>query len=406
MAIYKYVALKDNKELIESMIEATDERAARNGIRLLGYTPVKVYLEGDISSVVRDVGKSKLRLSLKEKRLFATSLQSMQASGIPIIEALSIIERDTSKGKLCVIAGDMRTMITNGYTLSQAMEKYSDTFGDVFLKLCKAGEVSGELDKVLARLMDLIKKQENIVSKIIAASVYPTFLVVLTIGVLAVLGNIVFPVLIGTTCQMGMDAPVETSILISIIDFFRYYWLLAVMFACGTGYGIYKFFKIPQVKRFVDNLLLKIPVVRDFVTYNALANFVAVIQVSYDSGVPLTECVPMAKATVNNYVIKSKCDKLEGLIYKGRSFSDSVKQADLMPADLLPMVVIGEQSGRLGEMLKEMSDIIDKKVYAIIDNLSSLVGPAFLVMMGGVVVFIMIAFYKFYFSMLGGIGSF
>ena len=401
MTLYKYVALKNNKELFESVIEAEDERSAREMIRNSGYIPVKVYLDDDEKPLLKQAKTEKVYLSLKEKRLFTTSLQSMISSGIPVVEAFAIMESNLGKSKLRRIAGDIKEKIINGYTFTQALESYENTFGDVYVKLCRAGEMSGELDIVLDRLSQLLQKQALITDKIISASVYPVIIVIMLFGLLGLFGAKVFPALLGAANMNGIEVPVETSMLVSLITFLQNYWWLIIIFVCGIGYGVVKFIQLSPVKLRIDSCLLGIPVVGDFVQYKALANFTAVLQVAYDSGVPITESVTMAKDSIENEELRKRCEILEDMIYKGKSLSEAAASSGIMPPDFLAMIVVGEKSGTLGQMLKELSDNIDKKVFAIVNNLSTLVGPAFLIILGVFIGFILLAFLKFYYGMLG-----
>lgn len=401
MTLYKYVALKNNKELFESVIEAADERSAREMIRNSGYIPVKVYLDDDEKPLLKHAKTEKVYLSLKEKRLFTTSLQSMISSGIPVVEAFAIMESNLGKSKLRRIAGDIKEKIINGYTFTQALESYENTFGEVYIKLCRAGEMSGELDVVLDRLSQLMKKQALITEKIISASVYPVIIVIMLFGLLGLFGAKVFPALLGAANMNGIEVPVETSMLVSLITFLQNYWWLIIIFVCGIGYGVVKFIQLSPVKLRIDSCLLGIPVVGDFVQYKALANFTAVLQVAYDSGVPITESVTMAKDSIENEELRKRCEILEDMIYKGKSLSEAAASSGIMPPDFLAMIVVGEKSGTLGQMLKELSDNIDKKVFAIVNNLSTLVGPAFLIILGVFIGFILLAFLKFYYGMLG-----
>ena len=401
MTLYKYVALKNNKELFESVIEAEDERSAREMIRNSGYIPVKVYLDDDEKPLLKQAKTEKVYLSLKEKRLFTTSLQSMISSGIPVVEAFAIMESNLGKSKLRRIAGDIKEKIINGYTFTQALESYENTFGEVYVKLCRAGEMSGELDIVLDRLSQLLQKQALITDKIITASVYPVIIVIMLFGLLGLFGAKVFPALLGAANMNGIEVPVETSMLVSLITFLQNYWWLIIIFVCGIGYGVVKFIQLSPVKLRIDSCLLGIPVVGDFVQYKALANFTAVLQVAYDSGVPITESVTMAKDSIENEELRKRCEILEDMIYKGKSLSEAAASSGIMPPDFLAMIVVGEKSGTLGQMLKELSDNIDKKVFAVVNNLSTLVGPAFLIILGVFIGFILLAFLKFYYGMLG-----
>ena len=146
---------------------------------------------------------------------------------------------------------------------------------------------------------------------------------------------------------------------------------------------------------------MDIPVFGNFVRYRALANFTAVLYVAYESGVPITECITMACDSIENDYLRERCSVLEKMIYSGKPFSEAAAASGIMPPDFLSMIVIGEKAGKLGQMFKELSDNIDKKVFAIINNLSTLVGPAFLVILGVVVGFVLLAFLKFYYGMLG-----
>lgn len=401
MTLYKYVALKNNKEIFESVIEAADERSAREMIRNSGYIPVKVYLDDDEKPLLKQAKTEKVYLSLKEKRLFTTSLQSMISSGIPVVEAFAIMESNLGKSKLRRIAGDIKEKIINGYTFTQALESYENTFGEVYVKLCRAGEMSGELDIVLDRLSQLLQKQALITDKIISASVYPVIIVIMLFGLLGLFGAKVFPALLGAANMNGIEVPVETSMLVSLITFLQNYWWLIIIFVCGIGYGVVKFIQLSPVKLRIDSCLLGIPVVGDFVQYKALANFTAVLQVAYDSGVPITESVTMAKDSIENEELRKRCEILEDMIYKGKSLSEAAASSGIMPPDFLAMIVVGEKSGTLGQMLKELSDNIDKKVFAVVNNLSTLVGPAFLIILGVFIGFILLAFLKFYYGMLG-----
>ena len=401
MTLYKYVALKNNKELFESVIEAADESSAREMIRNSGYIPVKVYLDDDEKPLLKHAKTEKVYLSLKEKRLFTTSLQSMISSGIPVVEAFAIMESNLGKSKLRRIAGDIKEKIINGYTFTQALESYENTFGEVYIKLCRAGEMSGELDVVLDRLSQLMKKQALITEKIISASVYPVIIVIMLFGLLGLFGAKVFPALLGAANMNGIEVPVETSMLVSLITFLQNYWWLIIIFVCGIGYGVVKFIQLSPVKLRIDSCLLGIPVVGDFVQYKALANFTAVLQVAYDSGVPITESVTMAKDSIENEELRKRCEILEDMIYKGKSLSEAAASSGIMPPDFLAMIVVGEKSGTLGQMLKELSDNIDKKVFAVVNNLSTLVGPAFLIILGVFIGFILLAFLKFYYGILG-----
>ena len=184
MPLFAYIALKNNKTSVRGKIEADDVKSAREGIKKQGLLPTKIIDETNknASEQVIRLAKANLKpMSLKDKIEFTSTLQILTATGIPIIETLVFMENNAEATTIRDIAYELRRNIIAGSTLAETLEKYRSIFGRVYVGLVKAGEDSGELDKTLARMLELLKKQDAIKSKVVGALVYPCFVVVLAL---------------------------------------------------------------------------------------------------------------------------------------------------------------------------------------------------------------------------------
>ena len=218
MAIYNYVALRNNKDIVKGKVEAEDLRDAREKVRSLGFLPTKVYEEklgsdNKKEAAVSVKGGQMKTLGLSEKMDFTSTLQILASSGIPMIESLMFIENDAAKLKIRLVAKELRRQIMAGATFADTIAKYPNQFGQIYIGLCKAGEDSGELEKTLGRLLELLTKQANIRGKVIGTLMYPMFVIVLAVIIVLVMLMFVFPVFKDMFEGMGKELPWITQTL-------------------------------------------------------------------------------------------------------------------------------------------------------------------------------------------------
>ena len=198
MTVYKYLALKNHKEIVKGKIEAESPRHAREGIRKLGFIPTKLY-EDNHGVDINDKNEKNARIqnmTLQEKIEFTSTFQILASSGIPVIESLVFIENDATRLKLRQIAKELRLQIMAGSTFADTIAKYPQVFGQIYIGLAKAGEDSGELEKTLERLLELLNKQAAIKSKVIGTLMYPIFVICLAVVIVLIMLMFVLKVLI------------------------------------------------------------------------------------------------------------------------------------------------------------------------------------------------------------------
>lgn len=397
MTIYNYVALKNSKDIVKGKIDASDLREAREGIRKLGLIPTKVYEEkskDEMKDAFANIKKGKVsRLGLQDRIDFTSTMQILAQSGIPIIESLLFIENDAAKLKVRLVAKELRRQIMQGATFADTIAKYPEQFGQIYIGLVKAGEDSGELEKTLQRLLELLTKEANIRSKVIGTLMYPIFVICLAVLVVLVMLMFVFPVFKEMFDNMGKEMPWITSALMSAGIFLKTYWFL-VPLMLGSMIGFFIFiFRWEPSKRKIDDLVLKVPLLTDLMQFSNYANFVAVLQVAYDAGVPIIECLYLANMTLTNHTLKTKIEAATLKVQQGQHLSVALRTTKVMPKMILFMIATGEQSGRLGDMLLQATSFIDKKLDAIIDTMTKMIEPLMLIVIGSIVLTLALALY-------------
>ena len=395
MTIYNYVALKNNKDVVTGKVDAESLRDARDQVRKLGFLPTKVTEENlKKEDVKKNDGPGMMKsLGLQDKIEFTSTLQILAQAGIPIIESLMFIENDAAKLKQRLVSKELRRQIMGGATFADTVAKYPEIFGQVYIGLVKAGEDSGELEKTLERLLELLNKEANIRGKVIGTLMYPMFVIVLAVLIVLVMLMFVFPVFKDMFDNMGQELPWITATLMSAGIFLKTYWYFVPLIFIAIFGGLSFLFKWEPSKRKIDENVLKIPVLSDLIQYSNFANFIAVLQVAYDAGVPIIECLYLSILTLTNFTLKEQVAIATGKVQQGQHLSTALRATGVMPKMILFMISTGEQSGRLGDMMGQATKFIDKKLDTIIDTMTKMIEPIMLIVIGSIVLVLALALY-------------
>ena len=413
MKTYKYFAIKKDGAKVEGKIEAETEKEARSAIMELGLLPTRIVNpDGASSQAEKAQNRAEERkavrlkkLSAREKIDFTATLQTLLRSGVPLIEALVFLESDTNSKRMKTIAAEIRRQVIGGSSFADVVSKYPQTFDNLYTGLVRAGEESGELDVTLERMSGLLKKQDDLKSKIIGVLAYPAIILVFAGIIVLVMLTFVFPKFAEMYEGMGAELPWITQMCIDAGTFMAHYWVVPLAIPFVTWFLIVKLFEWPPFKRAWDNFLLMIPLISDFDKLAEFSNFVSVLLVSYEAGVPIVDCLYLANYTVGNVVLREAIEASRIKVQQGLHLSTALKASAVMPPILLFMVSTGEQSGKLGEMLAKASDYIDNQLDRVIDILTKFIEPIMLVVIGAVVLVLALALYLPLFQSYANIGN-
>jgi len=241
--------------------------------------------------------------------------------------------------------------------------------------------------------LELLTKQANIRGKVIGTLMYPMFVIVLAVIIVLVMLMFVFPVFKDMFDGMGKELPWITQTLMDIGLFLKKFWYLVPFILGSVTASIIFLFKWEPSKRKIDEFTLKVPLLSDLIQYSNFANFVAVMQVAYDAGVPIVECLYLSNLTLTNFTLKEKIEKSTGMVQQGQHLSVALRTTGSVPKMILFMIATGEQSGRLGEMLLQATRYIDKKLDDIIDTMTKMIEPLMLIVIGSIVLTLALALY-------------
>lgn len=393
MTVFNYIALKNNKDIVKGKIEANTLKEARDNVRKMGFLPTKIYEESKASSENKIEVKKLQNLGLQDRIDFTSTFQILAQSGIPVIESLVFIENDAAKLKIRLVAKELRRQIMAGSTFADTIAKYPHIFGQIYIGLVKAGEDSGELEKTLERLLELLKKQAATRSRVIGTLMYPAFVILLAMFIVTIMLVFVFPAFKEMFENQGKALPWITSTLMNFGTFLQTYWvLIPIIFLtviCGTTFLL----RWEPSKRRIDKFVLKVPILTDLVQFSNFSNFIAVMQVAYDAGIPIVDCLYLSNLTLTNFTLRDKISAATNKVQQGQHLSMALKSTSVLPKMILFMIATGEQSGRLGDMLMQATIYIDKKLDAIIDIMTKMVEPIMLLVIGSIVLVLALALY-------------
>lgn len=391
MARFEYLAKKWNGEEVKGTLDAKSNVEARVKVKNMGYKLIS--LKELTAGGGAPKGGTLQSLSLKEKIDFTQTFLTLNKAGLPIIESLIFIEKDAASRQVRLLAQEIKKQIISGYTLSDTISKYPNLFGHVYIGLAKAGEDSGEIDKTFERLIELLKKQGDIKGKVVSALTYPVFVVLLAIAVVLVMLMFVFPAFKDMFDQQGKKLPAITQFCIDAGEFLKDKWMcipLGIIAIVGTFMYLLRW---EPSRRKLDEFLLKVPLLSDLVKAAAFSNFLTVLQIAYDAGIPIIECLYLSRTTLSNSVMQDAIKISIKKMQAGAHLSESLKAANLFPKMILFMVSTGEQSGRLGELMTQSVQQIDQELDTIIDTLGKLIEPILLIFIGVIVCFLALSLY-------------
>jgi len=390
MPIYSYEALKAGKQVVKGEITATSLKDARDLIRKMGLVPTR------INEAINNKNKQSgaiSSMSLAEKIDFISTLQILLSSGIPAVESLMFMEQEAARKKIRNIAKVLKTQIMGGSTFADTLSRYPNVFGHIFIGLFNAGEEAGELEKTLGRIHGLLTKQANVKAKVIGTLIYPAFVVVLAIIVTLVMLIFVFPAFKEMFENQDKALPWITSMMIGAGDFLKQYWFTIPIFIAAIVAFCIVCAKWKPAREILDKVVLKIPLLNNLILYSNYSNFLSVLSVSYDAGIPIVDCLHLSVITLENSVMRSKINSAIVKVQQGLQVSQALKSTKIVPRMLLFMISTGEQSGRLGDMLEKGVNFLDKTLDTIIDTMTKMIEPIMLLVIGTIVLVMALSLY-------------
>jgi len=394
MAAFEYKALTVTGQVKKGLMEGDSERQVRQQLREQNLTPVElksIEQKKGSSNTLSKVSLFTPKVQTADLALATRQLYTLLDAGTPLTQTLQSISQQAESKMMQRFLASLHTRVSEGYSLAQALEMAPYQVSEDFIATIRAGEESGHLDKVLSRLADAIEQQDQLHKKMKTALIYPILMVVVAVIIVFFLMIFVVPKVVGVFDNMQQALPPLTQGMLTISEFVQAQWgtLIALVILVWIGF---KLLMRQDKWRFkVHQLLMRTPAVKRFLIYSATARWSRTVGVLLSSGVTATDALKISAEVMSLDPMKQAVEEMVVKVREGKKISLSMQQAGFFPPLLLNLVQTGEGGGELDNMLLKGATHYEQEVENAANTLVSVLEPALIIVMGGVVLTIVLA---------------
>lgn len=391
MPKFKYKARDKFSRAVSGETIAENKDAAAKKLMEMGYVPITI-------DEVRELGAGEIlkkfrRVKLEELNTFTRQLYALQKAGLPLLSGLLAIAEQEKNKYFKTVIEEVAQDIKEGLSFSEALKKHKQVFGDVYISMIRVAETAGSIVDILERLMALIEQEIDVRSRIKAATRYPMIaLFVLCLGFVVIV-TFVIPRFAQVYSQFNAMLPLPTRILIGINVAISKFWYLFLLGLGGAIFGFVKFIQSKGGRVKWDNLKLKVPIFGPLVTMLVMSRFARITAILMKSGVPILEVLELTAKTAGNVIISRAIENIRESVNQGKGISEPMKISGLFPTTVIQMVAIGEQTGRVDELLLSVADYYERESSYMIKNLTTYIEPILIFVLGLMVLLMALAIF-------------
>lgn len=379
MKKFTYEARDQNSnKVVKSTVQADSENAAAKLLMSQGFILLNLKEQSEDGGII---AKLKGRITTKDKIVFTRQLATLISAGLPLAQSLHTASEQTENKKLQSIAQDITALIEGGKTLTESFSKYPEVFDAVFLALVGAGENSGTLDESLQRIADQQEKDAAIMSKIKSALTYPIIVLVVILAVMAFMLFTIVPQVESLYVDLKKELPFITQIMVVGANFLTKFWWLAIIIIGAGTYFLMQYLKTEDGIKFKDTMKLNLPVFGPMFRKLYMARFARTGQTLLATGVSMLDMLKLAAKATNNTIIEKSIMRAADKVKGGRALSDSLKPEEYILPLVPQMIKIGEQSGRIDEMMGKTAQVFENELDEQIRTISTTIEPMLMVVL-------------------------
>jgi len=416
MPTFKYIARKADGERVDGTIDASDRNSALLAIQRLGHTPFSVTetkaavnkKEGGTRRLKLELGlgmKRKTRMTQREMLLFTREMADLLSSGMTLGRALHTLSGRNPDSAQHTVIERLRDEVVQGSSLSEALAIYPETFPQLYLSMVKAGEASGAISESLEGLCHHFERVAAAREKVLMALLYPS--IVLTVGVLAVIGLMLFivPSFSGIFEELGGTLPLPTRIMMAMSNGLINYWWLILLLLGGGGAAARHWLRTPEGRLWWHKKQLKLPVIRHIACANAFAHFSRTLETLTRNGVPILRAMGIVHETVGNRLIASEIAEARDRVTDGSSISGPLAAGKIFPQMLTDMLAVGEETGDLAGALRQITRRYDEELDRAVKILTTVLEPLLILGVAILVGFVAVSMLMAVFDLTSGLGA-
>lgn len=377
MKKYDYEARDSaSNKIVKSVVQADSENAAAKLLTAQGFVPLKIELQDDKTNFF---AKFSGRITTKDKVVFTRQLATLIGAGLPLAQSLRTVQEQTTNKRMQEIVQEIISDVEGGKSLSDSFAKHPEAFNKVYVALVSAGETSGTMDDSLKRLAAQQEKEAAMMSKIRGAMMYPSIVLVVIILVIGFMLFTVVPQVEGLYRDLNKGLPFVTLMMIKTANFFSSLWWLVILAMIIGGYFLAQYLKTEQGIRTKDIFKLNVPIFKGMFRKMYMARFARTGQVLLSTGVPMLDMLRITSDAVNNVIISESILRASDKVKGGKALSASLSNEDYFLAMVPQMIKIGEQSGKIDEMMGKTAQVYEDELDEEIRALSTAIEPVLMV---------------------------
>lgn len=403
--LFSYSAKSKSGELMEGVLDAVDRFALAHELRSRGYVPISISMKK--ANFSDDMGKFMdifSRVSVAEQIIFTKNLSGMIKAGLSLYRALSVLEKQTKNPTLHKILESLSTDINAGETLSSGLAKFPDVFSRLFISMTKAGEESGNLSGALSDIGINLEKSHSLTKKIHGALIYPgvIFSAMIVIGVL--MFAFVVPTLASTFKELGVTLPLSTRILVWFGNFFSNHLAMTFLGLIAIAFGLYSLIRAKFMAKYIDYAVIHLPMIGNMTKELNTARTARTMSSLLLAGVSILRAVEITEDVVQNVYFKKVLNEAKVAVEHGTPFSEVFQaHSNLYPIMMSEMIQVGEETGKLSDMLLEIALFYEGEIENKTRNLSTIIEPILMIVIGAGVGFFAISMISPLYSVLDSI---
>ncbi|HEX2049944.1 MAG TPA: type II secretion system F family protein [Actinomycetota bacterium] len=379
--------------VLEGKMDADGQAAVATRLRSQGFVPLQIDKEAKVN-LKTELHILPQRVKLKDLAIFSRQFSTMIGSGLSLLRALNILSQQTENPLLASTVGLVREDVERGSSLSGAMAKHPKVFNTLYVSMVRAGETGGQLDAVLTRVAETFEADYRLRQKVKSAMTYPSVVAGIAVLLVTIMLLFVVPTFADMFENLGGDLPLPTQILVTVSENAKLLVPLALVMAVA-GVVAYKKLRAKNagMRLRFDKLKLRVPVFGALFRKVALSRFTRTLALLLKAGVPVLQALDIVAETTGNEVLARASHEVKESVRSGESMSAPLDRHKIFPPMVVQMIAVGEDTGALDAMLDKISDFYDQEVESTTEQLTSLIEPVMIAILGGVVGAMVIALY-------------
>jgi type IV pilus assembly protein PilC len=398
MPNYTYRGVTAGGGQVRAEITASDERSAARQLRSQGIVVQNIAVKrgaGAKFSFEDLPGLSTLLGGVRGKDIsvFSRQFATMIAAGLPLVQCLQTLGMQMERKKFQDIIAKVASDVESGSTLSDALGRFPRVFDELYVNLVHVGETGGVLDSMLSRLSTYLEKAQALKHRVQMAVVYPVLVMTIAVLVVAFLMVFIIPIFAAFFNNAGVPLPLPTRIVIMVSNGVVKYWYIILILWAGAMYGFRMWYRTTAGRLAVDRFLLRAPIFGPLVRKIAIARFTRTLSALLGGGVPIIDALRITAKTAGNQVVENAVMSARERVMAGQTLGERLKDSGVFPPMVVQMVIVGEQTGALDNMLAKVADYYEDEVDVAVAGLTSLLEPLLIVFLGVVIGGIVIAIY-------------